>query len=197
MAISTYAELQTAVANTLNRTDMTTRIPEWIALAEAAMQTTIKLMEFEASSTITITSGVGTLPTGFVGMRTVYWDGSPDRELRYVTPELYDYLRANESGDAYYYTISGATIRTTPMGSGSIVGTTLIRFTPLATSPTNAILTNFPDAYLYGSCLHGAVYLADDAKAQKFGMLFNAAMERINANNDARKYAGQLQVRAR
>ena len=35
MAISTFAELSTAAANWLDRSDLTDRIPEFIALAEA------------------------------------------------------------------------------------------------------------------------------------------------------------------
>jgi hypothetical protein len=38
MAISTYAELQTAVANWLDRDDLTARIPEFITLAEAKIR---------------------------------------------------------------------------------------------------------------------------------------------------------------
>ncbi len=37
MAITTYAELQTAVSNFLARSDVTDRIPEFISLAEARM----------------------------------------------------------------------------------------------------------------------------------------------------------------
>ena len=37
MAITTYAELKTAIANFLARSDLTDRIPEFIALAEARM----------------------------------------------------------------------------------------------------------------------------------------------------------------
>ena len=35
MAITTYAELKTAISNWLDRTDLDDRIPEFIALAEA------------------------------------------------------------------------------------------------------------------------------------------------------------------
>ena len=35
MAITTFSELKTAVANWLDRSDLTDRIPEFIALAEA------------------------------------------------------------------------------------------------------------------------------------------------------------------
>ena len=37
MAITTYSELQTAIANFLARDDLTSRIPEYIELAEARM----------------------------------------------------------------------------------------------------------------------------------------------------------------
>lgn len=198
MALSTYTELKAAVADLINRTDLTSQIVDAVTLCESSLQTKCKLLEAETASTVTITNGSGTLPTGFVSARSVYWDGSPDRELRYVTPDVYDFLRANDSGDGYYYTLTGSTIKTTPMGSGSIVITGAIRFTVLSGSnATNTILTNFPDAYLYGSAMHACILTEDDAKAQKFGLLFNAACDRINQNNDDRKYAGPLQVRPR
>jgi len=43
MAINTYATLQTAVANWLDRSDLTDRIPEFIALAEARMNRVLRL----------------------------------------------------------------------------------------------------------------------------------------------------------
>ena len=42
MAISNYAELQTATANWLDRTDLTARIPEFIDLAESTFNRTIR-----------------------------------------------------------------------------------------------------------------------------------------------------------
>ena len=43
MAIGTYAELQTAVANWLDRGDLTDRIKEFISLAEARMNRVLRL----------------------------------------------------------------------------------------------------------------------------------------------------------
>jgi hypothetical protein len=131
-------------------------------------------------------------------MRSVYWVGSPNRDIRYISPDLFDSYRVNDSGDGYYYTIIGSSIYTTPMGSGSVVCTYIARFTALSGSnATNAILTNFPNAYLYGALKHLAIVTDDDAKLQKFGILFNAEKDRINKNNQDRKYGGVLQVRAR
>lgn len=198
MALTTYTELKAAVADLANRTDLTTQIVDAIALAEAEMQADCKLLEFETVATVTITSGTGALPTGYVGMRSVYWDGDPDRPIDYITPDRYDAMRASDSGDGYYYTITGSSIKTTPMGSGSIVCTYSARFTALSGSvASNAILTNFPNAYLYGALKHVAIVTDDDAKLQKFGLLFNAEKERINKNNDERKFSGPLVVRSR
>jgi hypothetical protein len=198
---ATYATLQAKVVDLLHRTGdtaVTALAPDWIGYAESEMQTRIKLMEFETSATVTITAGSGTLPTGYVGMRSVYWVGSPNRPITYIPPEQYDAYRANDSGDGYYYTITGSTIRTTPMGDGSIVCTYLARFTPLSDSNTsNALLTNFPDLYVYGAMKHANVWTQDDAAVQKFGLMFNAVCDRVNDNNEQRKYGQALAVRAR
>lgn len=194
MSITTFAELQTAIASWDKRTGdtgYTAVVPDFIALCEADMQARAKLMEAETTATVTITSGSGTLPTGFVGMRSVYWDGSPDYPLAYITPDAYDQQRSNDTGDGQFYTFSGTTIRTTPMGSGSVVMTYMAKFTPLSVSNTsNTILVNFPDAYLYGSLYQAALWRVDDPAAQKWGALFDKAIERINDNNQDRKYAG-------
>lgn len=199
MSLATYSDLEAKVVGTPGYDDLSDDVPDFIALAEAKIQLVAKLIEFETSAAVTITAGTGALPTGYVGMRSVYWDGDPDRELRYVTPERYDFLRANDSGDGYYYTITGSSIKTTPMGDGSIVCTYSARFTPLSDSnTTNAILTNFPDVYLFGTLFHAAVHIKDADDMQKYGTLFNAALDRMNQNNQDRKYGGStLQVRTR
>ena len=43
MAIGTFAELKTATANWLDRSDLTDRIPEFIALAEARFNRVLRI----------------------------------------------------------------------------------------------------------------------------------------------------------
>ena len=62
MAITTYAELQTAVSNWLDRTDLTARAPEFIALAEASMQRDIRHYSMEARAALTIDGRYEDLP---------------------------------------------------------------------------------------------------------------------------------------
>lgn len=201
MPITTYNELQDAVASLRHRagdTGYEAEVEGFIALCEAEMQARLKLVEFETDSSITITDGTGNLPTGFVGMRAAYWDGNPKQALTYTTPDRFNALR-NSTGDTpSWYTISGSTIRVNEGATGTLIAMCNIKFTPLSDSATsNAILTSFPDAYLYGAAKHSAIWEEDDAAVQKYGLLFNAACDRIKANNQDRKFAGPLQVRAR
>ena len=49
MAINTYSTLQTAVANWLDRNDLTDRVPEFISLAEATFNRVLRLRAMETT----------------------------------------------------------------------------------------------------------------------------------------------------
>jgi hypothetical protein len=195
---TTYSELKTAIAGKLFRDDLEDEIEDAIALAEAEMQLDCKLVDFESDVSITVTSGSGPLPTGYLGFRSLYWNGDTKRPMSPVPPAYFDRLR-NESGDyPSYYFVSGSTLRVNEGATGTAAGVALVRFTPLSDSATsNALLTNHPDAYLYGAIKHMGFHVMDDGLMQKAGLLFNAAKARITSNNADRKHAGPLQVRPR
>lgn len=198
MPFSTYSELKTAIADKLHRDDLEDEIEDSIALAEAEMQVDCKLVEFEADSSITVTSGSGTLPTGFLGFRSVYWNGDTRYPITYVSPSSFDSRRNSTGGIPSFYTISGSTLRVDEEANGTAIGVANVRFTPLSDSNTsNSLLTNHPDAYLYGALKHMGVQVVDQNLLQTAGILFNAAKERIKTNNKDRKHAGPLQVRPR
>lgn len=198
MSISTYSELQSEVTAWSHRTDLSARIPNFIVLCEADMQVRCKLTEFEGSSSVTITAGVGTLPTGFTGMRSIYWDGDLDRPLKYLTPDQFESHR-NESGLANWYTITGTSLLTSPAGDGTAVIRYKARFTPLSdTNTSNVLLTNYPDAYLHGTLVQLHSYTKNTKAMQEANALYEAAVQRIVIDNNQRKYAGvSLEVRPR
>lgn len=206
MPFTSYSELKTQVANKIHRslTDSITggsiedAIEDAIALAESEMQVDCKLVDFESDVSITVTSGSGTLPTGFLGFRSLYWNGDTKQGMSPVSPAYFDTLRNNTGGYPSFYAVSGSTLRVNEEATGTAIGIAHVRFTQLSNSDTsNTLLTNHPDAYLYGAIKHMAFHVQDDALLQKAGILFNAAKERIKSNNSDRKHAGPLQVRAR
>ena len=159
MAISTYTELQTAVANWLDRDDLTARIPEFIALTEARFNRILRIraMESEADQATVAGTRSYSLPTDYRQMRTVHLTTSPITAMSYITPEIMDRIWAGSTqGKPLSYTIKGNNIYVGP--SPDAVYT--IRFlnykkvTALTSlAPTNSILTDAPDVYLYGCLL--------------------------------------------
>ena len=114
MAISNYTELQTAVANWLDRDDLSARIPEFIGLCEARFNRSLRIRAMEtldtSVSTVADTKTIA-LPTGYVQMRDIHITGDPLVQLQYVTPEIMNRIHAGSvSGRPEVYTIIGENI---------------------------------------------------------------------------------------
>ena len=75
MSITNYSELQTSVANYLNRSDLSSIIPDLITLAEAQLSADVVARDMETRTTLTTTASNAyvTLPTDMLEMmRLVY-----------------------------------------------------------------------------------------------------------------------------
>ena len=61
------------------------------------------------------------------------------------------------------------------------------------------MLEYFPDAYLYGSLIHSAPYLKDDARLQVWAALYQSAIDAINMSGEKAKFGGsgrRMKIRA-
>ena len=189
MAIGTYAELQTAVANWLDRDDLTDRIPEFIALAEAKMNRNLRISLMENVSTAIIMAG-GTrdysLPTGFTGMKEFHLTTSPITPLSYITPEMMNRMWAgSNAGRPQAFTLfSDAGTRKIKIGPSpdSAYTTSMLYLKKIdslsVSNPTETMLTENPDVYLYGALLEAEPFLMNDARVQLWaGMLQQVAKD--------------------
>ena len=86
MAITTYTELKSAVANHLARTDLTSVIPDFISLAEARLSRELETRDQEKRATATMTSGDEyiALPTDLREVREVKVNQNPIKVLEYM-----------------------------------------------------------------------------------------------------------------
>ena len=91
MAITTYSELQTAIANFLARGDLTTQIPDFITLAEARMSRELDTRSQERRATAATAAGDEfiSLPTDLRKIRLVNLNTDPIDVLEYAAPESY------------------------------------------------------------------------------------------------------------
>jgi hypothetical protein len=111
MSFSTYADLQSQVATWLARSDLTTNIPDFITLFEAAAARKLRVRPMETSTTLTTSSGVAALPTGYLGFRRATWNGSTNVELTYKHPSMLKALYpTGSSGTPQDFTIEASSL---------------------------------------------------------------------------------------
>lgn len=195
MSITTYSELKTAVANWLNRDDLTSVIPDFIALTEADMDRKVRHWRMEARSTASIDTRYTELPQGFMEAVRFHLDVD-ERPIDLVTPVFMQTKRKGNSdtaGRPQCYAIIAGQIEVWPTPDAAYTGELFYyaRTAPLDDSNTsNWILTHFPDAYLYGALVHSAPYLVDDARTQVWASLYQNAIDGINSNNEKAKFGG-------
>ena len=90
MAITNYSELKTAISSWLDRSDLDSVIPDFIALAEARHRRDFKLRRMETRVTANTIADTEyyTLPDNFIAMRNIQLNTDPKTALEYLTPEL-------------------------------------------------------------------------------------------------------------
>jgi len=210
MAIGTYSELQTAVANWLDRDDLTLRIPEFIALSEARMNRTLRLAimlnvdETTLGGAATLISGTRdyALPSGYLQMVDFHLRTSPITTLSYLTPENMNRMWAgSQGGRPLAYTIfsdnaSGTPVKKVRLGPSPDSGYNYSimfykKIDALSDSnTTEQMLTNNPDVYLYGALLEAEPFLMNDQRVGLWLAAFEKAIADLQEQDNKDRHSG-------
>lgn len=191
MAISNYTELKDAVANWLARDDLTSRVPEFITLAEAKFNRVLFHPRMEMRTTLTVNTLLSDpeyldLPTDFQTIRMVRLPdevGKPRLQfLSQTQMDDYRYSTDNVTGTPVYFTIVGDQIELAPTPNEDLDIEVLYRanIPPLANNATNWLLTLAPDLYLYGSLLEAAPFNRNDARVALWGSAVATVLDQLN-----------------
>jgi hypothetical protein len=196
MAITTYTELKTAIADFLNRDDLSAAVPTFISLAEADMQRRVRHWRMEKRSTAELDTQYSAIPADFVEVIRFYVTSNDTRPLELISQaELLDRKakRSNASGAPAYYALTAGELEIYPVPDGTYdVELYYVSRIP-ALSDSNAsnwLLEQYQDAYLYGALVHSAPYLKDDARIQVWAALYQNAIDAINAESERSKFGG-------
>lgn len=170
MPLASYTELTDEMAGWLNRADLTSKIPTFIRLFEARMNRRLRSPDMECIATQTTTAGIDTyaLPSDFREMRLFYLGGTPRTYPTAMSPEsLKSEFTGREGSPTSAYTIIGESIILAPTPT-SATPLTMVYWQNLAGldtgNPTNWLLNDHPDAYLFGSLARAEAYLKDDER---------------------------------
>ena len=203
MAISTFQELQDAVANWLDRSDLTARIPEFITLAEARLnrELRVRLMEGRYTANTVSSQRNYALPPDYRQMRSLRLNQDPIVTLVYLTPQQMDQTWAGTlSGTPKAYTIVANDIRLGP-SPDSVIEMDIDYYravSPLSgTNTTTTMLTQNPDIYLYGALMAAEPFLMNDERLVTWGGLFDQAVNQLEVQDAKDRHSGSaLAVRS-
>ena len=207
MAITTYAELQTATANWLDRTDLTARIPEFIELAEANFNRVIRQPDMVAKDdSFSIAGRYTTLPTDTLEIIRIVVDLTPVIVLEYMTPEEISERRIvmSSTGKPYYFTtIGGATNQLEVLPSpDSTYTSSIVYYTRIAAlsdgATSNWLLAAHPDIYLFGTLVEAEPYLKNDERMPMWTARLDKALNDLKLQGQRERHtASGLRMRSR
>lgn len=161
MALASYTDLQSQIANWLARDDLTAFIPDFITLFECAAARRLKVRLQETTTTLTPTGGVVALPADYLGSRTVTWTGDPRIDLDYVHPSVVTFYNPSQSsGTPTRYTVSGQNL-TIDQSDDTDLSFTYYAKSGAVSATLNSIFTRYPDVYLFGSLCEAGAFNKD------------------------------------
>jgi len=175
-----YAWLKQAVADTINRTDLASRIPDWIAFGEDDIEGLIQNRNLEVTVEYPGWSGDLPMPADLRDILALTIDGEP---VTYVGDEGFDTIPENQPGR--FYARSGSNILIhdpSPTGPHDLK----LRYRRGVCHLSDQNKSDWlqclrPSARLYAACIHSAPYLEDDPRIATWRAMRDEQIEGIEA----------------
>lgn len=197
MALTNYTGLKASIADFLNRDDLTSVIPDFVALAEAQINRDIRHWKMEARS-----SGQQDpadeymqIPADWVETIRLHLTGTGTSVVNLVSRDAMADKRAaqeNAAGTPRMYTHADGQFQLYPTPDATTNFELLYyqKIPSLITNTDNWLLLEAPDVYLYGALLHSAPYLAEDQRVAIWAQMYSAAVQRLNQVSEDAMFSG-------
>jgi hypothetical protein len=198
MAITNYSELKTAVENWLDHTLFTARVPDFIALFEAAANRRLRVRQQEATAMLMPSAGAVALAADYLAWRRVTWTGSPRVELEYAHPSYLQAIYPTSPADVpRFFTIEGSTLKVRPVDNAALEFDYFQRIAALSdAAPTNWLLAAHPDLYLFGSLVEAEMFGVNDERAPLWKARRDEIFDEIEKLSNKTRGAGAARVMA-
>lgn len=189
MAITTYDELKTALADWSTRADLTTYMDDFIDQAEAFFRYPPKgdIPGIRANITRTagtLTAGTATLarPTDFLEAYRFVLTGNDGGLMEYVGAEQLRLSFRTGQGQPYYWTVSDVIeFDVAPDSAYAYEISYYPDYTALSDSNAdNWVLLNYPNVYLSGCMFHLNTFLQDYAVADRWMAQYKTGVNGLN-----------------
>ena len=191
MAINTFTTLKTAVADFLNRDDLT-------SATESQINRDIRHWKMETRSSGQQSAGdeYSQVPSDWMETIRFHITDNGTSPLNLISRAAMSDKRAskeNATGTPTHYTHADGQFQLYPTPSAETNTELLYYAKTKALSSSNAdnwLLLEAPDVYLYGTLLHSAPYLGEDERIAVWAQMYSAAVQQLNSASDKAKYSG-------
>jgi hypothetical protein len=200
MALTTYAGLQSAIADFLDRQDLTAAIPTFIALAEARISRDVSHWKQEKRVTTTFNEQYELVPNDLIEALSLQHVGG-GRIMTMAATEMQE-----RRGDVNYVAAKPTSVRLTagqfelfpsPDTDYSVSLLYRARIPALADDNVSTwLLLDAPDVLLYGALGNAAPYLKDDGRLPVWAALYQSAVDALNAESKSAKSIGTMRMGA-
>jgi hypothetical protein len=204
MALTTYTELKTSIGDWLNRSDLTSVIPDFISLAEAQVERTLRTRQMIVRANASFDAQYGAVPADFLETKSLKLTSTnPQTPLQFLSIDALDneMTKYTASGKPKFFGVVGGQFRIVPTPDSNYTTelTYYAKLTKLSSSvASNWLLASSPDIYLYGALLQAAPYLQDDARIQTWATLYERALNDLQTADDrGASSGGALLTRAK
>ena len=188
LAFDSYSDLSDAISDWMNRSDLTGATQVMIALAESRMRRELEPYFSETSSSVVVTDGVGAMPADFGTLLVARTDTAT---LPQISPAVAAEVPSGSLPRCY--TIEDDALRLWPSCDATVTIVYRPTLSQLSeTSPTNLILSKFPDLYFFGAMMFAEGYVANDNRAALFQSLFEQAIDGVKRYLVRQAFAGPL-----
>ena len=207
MAITTYAELKTAVARWTGGSDVSTAttmgipntIDDLVTIAEARIFREARTKDTEASIDTAMTAGVVAIPSDYIALKFAYVDGSPVQTLERRSAEwIYTtYPTRTAVGKPLYIGRDSSNFIFGPYpDSGYTLKGVYYKKLPALSSGVHALFTNNPDLYLFACLAESNILVAMDERIAMWEAKYNKILGDVNGIDRTEGAAGSsLQMR--
>lgn len=191
--ITNYSTLQTAIADYLNRTDLTSQIPMFIQFVEADLNTRLRCREMIVRAEATSDQEYVQLPTDWLeALNLQIINGTSP--LRYVTLDEADLINRSQAfTQIIAYSLMNGAIELIPAPTDN-VEIEMVYYAKIPTlsesNTTNWLLAKAPDVYLYGALTHAAPFLINDERIPTFASFYSSRVEGLNGESQKSLHSG-------
>lgn len=196
MALDTYSDLCTSVGQWLHRSDLATRIPDFVKLAEVRLNRKLALLQQETETTLTATIGSRLMakPVDLsVPMALWLTTYQPRKAMEMVIPTRLPVTVYR--GLSNYFTVTDTNIEVENPADREYTYTfRYIAQFDLANQSTNSLLTDYPDTYLYCTLEEAAIWIQDDAILSKVSVKAQNAIKDCMSQSQRTKAQASLRT---